>query len=199
MNAGITATAMECKPEKAGDMRQQNRNLAFRLSLSSLMAALGAAVMLSSSLIPVLTYVAPMLASLTLIPVLREFGSKTAWMTWGVTALLALLLCADREAAFFYLFIGWYPMLKPGLDRIPSKLLRVLAKLLLFTVIFTALFLLLTFMMGLEDMKSEMLLSIAVYGMLTVTMLLFDRVYGSMTVIYDRRLRDKLIRKTPKT
>lgn len=179
-------------------MRQRNRDLAFRLSLSSLMAALGAAVMLSGNLIPVLTYVAPMLASLTLIPVLREFGQKNAWMTWGVTALLALLLCADREAAFFYLFIGHYPMLKPGLDRIPSKLLRVLAKLLLFTVIFTALFLLLTFLMGLEDMKSEMLLSAAVYGMLTVAMLLFDRVYGSMAVIYDRRLRDRLIRRTPK-
>ena len=83
-------------------MRQKNHAMAFRLSLSSLMAALGTVLMLSSNLIPVLTYVAPMLASLTLIPILSEFGKKYAWMTWGVTALLALLLCADREAAFFY-------------------------------------------------------------------------------------------------
>ena len=67
-------------------MRQKNHAMAFRLSLSSLMAALGTVLMLSSNLIPVLTYVAPMLASLTLIPILTEFGKKYAWMTWGVTA-----------------------------------------------------------------------------------------------------------------
>ena len=176
--------------------RQQNHAMAFRLSLSALMAALGAVLMLSSNLIPVLTYVAPMLASMTLIPILSEFGKKYAWMTWAVTALLALLLCADREAAFFYLFIGWYPILKPALDRLPSRPLRVLAKLALFTLVFVLLFVLLTFVMGLEDMKSEMLLSIAVYAMLVVTMLLFDRVYERMTLLYERRLRDRLIRKT---
>ena len=116
-------------------MRQKNHAMAFRLSLSSLMAALGTVLMLSSNLIPVLTYVAPMLASLTLIPILTEFGKKYAWMTWGVTALLALLLCADREAAFFYLFIGWYPILKPILDRISSRTMRILTKLLLFTLV----------------------------------------------------------------
>ena len=174
---------------------QMNHAMAFRLSLSALMAALGTVLMLSSNLIPVLTYVAPMLASLTLIPILTEFGKKYAWMTWGVTALLALLLCADREAAFFYLFIGWYPILKPTLDHIPSGAVRILSKLLLFTLVFVLLFVLLTFVIGLEDMKSEMLLSIVVYAMLVATMLLYDRVYERMALIYERRLRDRLIRK----
>ena len=178
-------------------MRQQNSTLAFRLSLSALMAALGAVIMLSSSLIPVLTYVAPMLASLTLLPVLREFGRKNAWMTWCVTALLALLLCADREAAFFYLFIGYYPILKPDLDRIRSKPARILAKLVLFTLVFLLLFVLLTFVLGLEDMKSEMLLSIIVYAMLVVTMMLFDRVYTGTAVLYEKKLRGRLVRKPP--
>ncbi len=59
------------------------------------------------------------------------------------------------------------------------------------------LFLLLTFVMGLEDMKSEMLLSIVVYAMLVATMLMFDRVYERMALLYERRLRNKLIRKPP--
>ena len=177
------------------DTRQKNHAMAFRLALSAMMAALGTVLMLSSNLIPVLTYVAPMLASLTLIPVLTEFGKKYAWMTWGVTALLALLLCADREAAFFYLFIGWYPILKPTLDHISSGAIRILSKFLLFTLVFVLLFVLLTFVMGLEDMKSEMLLSIAVYAMLVATMLLYDRMYERMALLYERRLRDRLIRK----
>ena len=173
---------------------KRNSGAAYRLALSALMAALGGAIMLCSNLIPILTYVSPMLASLTLIPVLVEFGRKYAWMTWAVTALLALLLCADREAAFFYLFVGYYPVLKPTLDRIPSKLFRFLAKLLLFTAAFLLLFVLLTFVMGLEDMKSEMLLSIVVYAVLVAVMLLFDRVYDKAAIIYVRRLRDKLIK-----
>ena len=147
---------------------QKNHAMAFRLSLSALMAALGTVLMLSSNLIPVLTYVAPI-----------------------------LLLCADREAAFFYLFIGWYPILKPKLDRIPSRPIRILSKLALFTLVFVLLFVLLTFVMGLEDMKSEMLLSIVVYAMLVATMLMFDRVYERMALLYERRLRNKLIRKPP--
>ena len=175
-------------------MKQRNHTLAYRLSLSALMAALGVVIMLSSNVIPVLTYVAPMLASLTLVPILSEFGRKYAWMTWGVTALLALLLCADREAAFFFLFIGYYPILKPALDRIPSKPARILAKLALFTVVFLLLFLLLAFVLGLEDFRAEMLLSIIVYAILVVSMLLFDRVYARAALIYEKRLRDKLIR-----
>ena len=180
-------------------MKQQKDSPAYRLSLSALMAALGAVLMLCGNLIPILTYVSPMLASLTLLPVLREFGKKYAWMTWGVTALLALLLCTDRESAFFYLFIGWYPILKPSLDRIRSGPVRILVKLLLFTAVFLLLFTLLTFVLGLEDMKSEMLLSLAVYAMLVLTMLMFDRVYGRAALIYEKRLRDRLLRKLPRT
>ena len=173
---------------------QRNSGAAYRLALSALMAALGGAIMLCSNLIPILTYVSPMLASLALIPILVEFGKKYAWMTWCVTALLALLLCTDREAAFFYLFVGYYPILKPMLDRIPSTLLRFLVKLFLFTAMFLLLFVLLTFVMGLEDMKSEMLLSIIVYAILVAAMLMFDRVYDRAAIIYVRRLRDKLIK-----
>ena len=179
-------------------MRQQNSTLAFRVSLSALMSALGVVIMLISNLIPVLTYVAPMTASLALIPILAEFGRKYAWMTWCVTATLALLLCADREAAFFYLFLGYYPILKPHLDRLRSKPIRITAKLAVFTGAFALLFLLLTFVLGLEDMKSEMLLSLSVYVMLVFVMLLFDRVYERMALLYVKRLRNSLIRRTPR-
>ena len=72
------------------------KSSSYRLAFCALLAALGTAFMLSGNLIPVLTYVSPMFASLTLIPVLREFGKKYAWMTWAVTAALAMMLCADR-------------------------------------------------------------------------------------------------------
>ena len=91
--------------------------------------------------------------------------------------------------------------MKKSVKRRLSAMLTVFVLLLgclpfvLFTLVFVLLFVLLTFVMGLEDMKSEMLLSIAVYAMLVATMLLYDRVYERMALIYERRLRDRLIRK----
>ena len=160
---------------------------AYRVSFCALMAALGTALMFAGNLIPVLTYVSPLMASLTLIPVLSEFGKKYAGMTWFVTAVLALLLCTDREAAFFYLFIGWYPIVKPALDRIPTRAGRVLGKLLIFLLAFGLMLALLTFVLGLEDFREELWLNIAVYAMLTALMLLFDRVYTGAAVYYGRR------------
>ena len=167
---------------------------AFRLAFCALMAALGTAFMLSGNLVPVFTYVSPMLASLTLIPVLYEFGKKYAWMTWFVTAALSMMLCVDREEAFFFLLLGYYPIIKPSLDLIPTKAVRVLVKLLVFALAFSVMLIILAFVLGLEDIRGELWLSIAVYAMLTAMMLIFDRVYGRMALIYEKRMRSKLMK-----
>ena len=167
---------------------------AYRIAFCALLAALGTAFMLSSNLIPVLTYVSPMLASLTLIPVLREFGKKYAWMTWAVTTVLALMLCADREAAFFYLFIGYYPIIKPSLDRIRSGPARILAKLAVFAAGITLMVLSLLFLVGMNDIREEMWWNTAFYMMMIAVMFLFDRTYALMTMLYEKRLRRVLMR-----
>ncbi|MER2151319.1 MAG: hypothetical protein ABS901_06125 [Candidatus Limivicinus sp.] len=170
------------------------KSSAYQIAFCALLAALGTAFMLSSNLIPVLTYVSPMLASLTLIPVLREFGKKYAWMTWAVTTALALMICADREAAFFYLFVGYYPIIKPDLDRIRSKPARILAKLAVFTAGITLMVLCLLFVVGLTDIREEPWLNLVFYVMMIVMMFLFDRACASMTVLYEKRLRRVLMR-----
>ena len=45
---------------------------AYSVALCALLSALGVAVMLAAGLLPVLTYCSPLVASLFLIPVLRE-------------------------------------------------------------------------------------------------------------------------------
>ena len=172
----------------------RRKNSAYRISLCALMAALGTALMLCSNLIPILTYVSPLLASLTLIPVLYEFGKKYAWMTWAVTAGLALMLCADREAAFFYLFIGYYPIIKPDLDRIKTKSLRAAAKLAVFAAAISMMVLVLTFVVGVTDIRAEIWLNVIFYVMMIGVMFLFDRTYGAMAILYEKRLRRLLMR-----
>ena len=102
------------------------------MALGAVMAAAGTALMLLGGVIPVFTYVSPLLASLFLIPVEHAAGRKAAAAVWVITSVLTLLLGADKEAAFFYVFFGWYPLMKPVLDRIRGRRLRLLIKFLLF-------------------------------------------------------------------
>ena len=91
-------------------------------------AALSVVLMMLSSVIPIFGYIGPMFASVLLIPLMKNFGKGAAMCTWLVTSLLILILGADKEAALFYIFFGYYPVLKTVLDRIPQGFLRRLSK-----------------------------------------------------------------------
>ena len=49
--------------------------------------------------------------------VLNLCGRRIAWAWFFAAAVLALLMCPDREAAGVFLALGYYPILKIWLDR----------------------------------------------------------------------------------
>ena len=168
------------------------RQAAYKVALCALISALGVAVMMAAGLIPILTYCSPLIASLFLIPVLREFGKGRAWMTWGVTAVLSGILCADKEAAFFYIFLGYYPILKPAFDSLGR--IGWGAKLLLIAAALAAMYGLILFVLGLDIEIEGTGFMIALYIALVAVMLLFDFVLRKITLLYERRLRKLLIK-----
>ena len=173
------------------------RGPSFTIALCALLASLGAALMTAGGLIPIATYCTPLLAGLLLLPVLYEFSRREAWMVWAVTAALSLMLSPDKEAGAMYLFLGWYPIVKPALDRIRPRLLGFLAKLLLFTAAFAAMYAMLLYVFQLqavlEDMQTLGLISnLLLDAMLVVVMLLYDFLLGRLWPLYVYRLRPRL-------
>ena len=73
------------------------------------------------TLIPVATYVCPMLCALVLQLVLKICGKRVAWAWYGAVSVLSLLMAPDKEAAAIFLALGFYPIVKPGLDRRKGK------------------------------------------------------------------------------
>ena len=165
---------------------------AYSIALCALFAALGAVVMMAAGLIPVLTYCSPLIASLFLIPILREFGKGRAWMTWAVTAALSAILCADKEAAFFYIFLGFYPILKPSFDKLGKP--GWFAKLLYFAAALAVMYSLILFVFGLDIEIEGTGFMVALYIALVAVMLLFDFVLKRMTLIYERRIRPEIFK-----
>ena len=104
------------------------------LALCGVLCALAVAFLWLSGIIPLSTYAWPILASATLLPAREECRKSYAWSCFAAAAVLGLLLCADKEAALVFCFLGYYPLVKPNLDAISSKALRLFAKLGLCTV-----------------------------------------------------------------
>ena len=77
-------------------MKQASRDLA----LCGVLCALAVAIMAMGTILPVATYCAPVLASMTLLPVLVLCGEKLSWAMFFASAMLSLLLAPDKEAHF---------------------------------------------------------------------------------------------------
>ena len=97
------------------------RNSAKQMALGGVMAALAVVIMCMGGLIPVATYVCPMLCALLLQVVLKLCGGRVAWAWYGAVSILSLLMGPDKEAAAVFLFLGYYPIVKPKLDRMKGK------------------------------------------------------------------------------
>ncbi len=122
-----------------------------RIALCGLLAAVALVIMLLGGLIPVSTYVCPMLVCLLCCFVFRLCGRKMAIIWYFAVSFLVLILGPDKEAAFVFLLLGYYPVVKPTLDR---SRFRLLWKVLLFNTAVLILTLLTLFIMGL-DFDSE--------------------------------------------
>ena len=163
------------------------------------MAGLGTALMLLGGLLGSATYCAPLLASLVLIPVREECGGKAAWGVFAATALLSLLLGADKEAGLIFLALGYYPIIKFRLDAVRPGVFSRVCKLLLFNAAIAAVYALLLFVLTSEALFAELstmgqglLATLALGG--NVVFCLYDVLLGRLWPLYRARLQPALRR-----
>ena len=122
------------------------------MALGGMMAALALVVMCLGGLIPLATYVCPMFCAVLLMVVLKMAGRRVAWAWYGAVSILSMLLGPDKEAAAVFVFLGYYPILKPWLDQ---RKFSVLWKLVLFNVAIFAMYSVLIYVFGLADLMTE--------------------------------------------
>ncbi len=128
-------------------MRKSNQ-----MALGGMLAALAVVIMAMGGLIPVATYVCPMLCALLLAYVCRFCGNRVGWAWYGAVMILSLLLCPDKEAAAVFVAFGYYPIIKPKIDK---SALRWLWKAILFNTVSILLYLLLIYVFGMIYILTE--------------------------------------------
>lgn len=161
-------------------MNQRRKTPASVMALGGVMAALAVVIMSLGGLIPVATYVSPMLCAVLLQLVLNACGKRIAWAWYGAVALLSVLLSPDKEAAAVFVFLGYYPIVKPRLDRAkPSWLWKGL----LFNGSVGVMYFLLLELFGMAELGEDftefgMVMLLVLLAMGNLTFFLLDRLLG---------------------
>lgn len=84
-----------------------------KLTFSAILSALAVAIMYVGSVLDVLDMSTAAIASLCVMVVLTELGTKYAFMTFACTGVLSVLLVPSKTAALMFVgFLGFYPMAK---------------------------------------------------------------------------------------
>lgn len=154
-------------------MRASSRQMA----LGGMLTATAVVIMCLGSLIPVNTYVCPVLCILITRVVLERCGRRIGWCYYIATAVLSLMLAPDREAALVYAFLGYYPMIRPFFEKL--GVFAWYAKLLLFTLAGGASYGMLLLVMGAGAAMSEgWVLTVVTVLLWDALFLLTDRLLG---------------------
>ena len=143
---------------------------AAKISLGGMLAALAVVIMNLVGLIPVATFVCPMLCMMILTLVVRFCDRRIGWAWYGAVSILSVLLGPDKEAAAIFAFLGYYPLLKPWLDRMKGG---TLLKFLFFNCVILLMYWLLINLFGLAQIAEE-------YRELGLAMTIFTLITGNL-------------------
>ncbi len=155
-----------------------------QIALGGLFAALAVVLMCLGGLIPIATFIIPVMCILLCRFVLSFCGARIAWAWYGAVALLGLLMGPDKEAAAVFLALGYYPMVKVKLDK--SKL-SWLWKGILFNCVILLLYWALMYVFGMAHLLQES----QELGMIgtVITLLLGNVTFFILDVLLSRMIR----------
>ncbi len=104
-----------------------------KVALGGAVAALGLVLMFLTAIIPFGTFAFPTFAGMLLVVIVIEIGYGFSVAVYAVTAVLSFLLVPDKEAALIYTaFLGFYPIIKSLIERLPNKVMQIVIKLIIF-------------------------------------------------------------------
>jgi len=159
---------------------------AYAVALGGLLAALAVVIMGLGTLIPIATYVCPMACIVLTQVVLKICGRRIAWAWYGAVAILSCLLAPDKEAAAVFVFLGFYPIVKPRLEKLKYPRL---GKTVYFNVAILVMYWLLISVLGLAALAEEYRQTGRL--LLIVQLILGNGIFFLLDRVLDRKFRRK--------
>ena len=158
-----------------------------KIAFCGIMAAI-ITVLMAASLIPNATYAAPAVAGLFIIPVFIEAGTGWALACYLVSA--ALSFYGDKTSWVFYIALfGYYPIVKPYIEKIKNPVLKWLLKFLVFDTAAGLCYAVEVLAFGFT-VETWVLITLAVLG--NAAFVLYDIAVSRMAALYCMRLHKRI-------
>ena len=152
-----------------------------QIALGGILGALAMTVLFLGGLIPVSTYICPVFCILILQTVLNFCGKRMAWAWYIMISFLALLLGPDKEASAILVLLGYYPMIKPKMDKFPVPFV---CKMVFFNAVILLMYTAVVAILGLETIVVEN--TLLGYGSLGLMLILGNATFFLLDKILTR-------------
>lgn len=164
------------------------------IAYSGVATALSVVMLFLGSLIWVLAYTMPLIASLIMIVLLNSISQKSAILTFVSTSVISFILLSDKECLLLYvLFFGYYPLIRDKINDIKPKFLSVLLKYLTFnaSMILTQILCVYVFGIPFDDMLGKWGIVIFIIC-LNLVFAVYDKLYDLLLKLYRIKLKKKV-------
>ncbi len=166
------------------------------VAICGLSAAMSVALMFFGGLLYVFSYTVPMLLGIIIITVKKTFKNGAAVAVFFSVSFLSLILVTDKECVLMYaLFYGYYPIIKEYLERVRSKFLSVLLKLLLFNAALFLIELLCVYIFGIpffENGKFSVVMLVSFTAAMNLLFFMYDILLKYWLIFYGRRIEKRI-------
>ena len=172
-------------------------------ALCAIMAGLSVTLMLSTTIIPFMSYAIPALCGALMLVIVVECNKKWALLVYACVSILSLIIIPDKSAGFAYMLVfGYYPILKAFLESKLPKWLSYFLKLLTFNVVLIASFYFVLHFFGidtegiewLEPYLTKWFIIPVIIIFASIFLLMYDSVLSKLIIIYKMKLRKKIIK-----
>jgi len=160
------------------------RTSAKAMATCSMMAALSVVLMALGAVLELGMYACPLFAGLCFIPIGQKYGRKYHISLYVVSSILCFLLIPNMEENLMFAgLFGWYPIVRPSLQKLP-KVLRWIAKLAIFNVVVVAIEWLVMTVLVPEAIGGILLWVLLILG--NITFLAYDFMIPRLEVLVGR-------------
>lgn len=161
-------------------------------------AALSVALMFAGSLFYIFAYAIPMLLGILVFMINKTFGKGYAFYVYLAVAVLSMLFVPDKETALMYaLFFGYYPIIKPYIEKIKVKTFPSVLKLLLFNFSILVIELLCVKVFGIPFFDDGVF-SKSMLVFFTVAMnfcfVMYEGFLKNYKIIYERKIEPRILK-----
>lgn len=185
--------------------RSGTRGATRRMVTCAILCALSTVMLGIGTVLEIIDLTAAAMAAVVILLIYLCYGARYALLSYAVTGALGVVLLPQSLAVWSYVgLVGYYPVIKSRLDRLP-RILGWIVKLILFAVVMGLCLVVFHFLVFggegsladsflrlFDEEEGKTLMAWGVLGLSLFTYVIFDLMLDRLRVIYELRFRRRV-------